>query len=91
MEPPPGDLRDQDVRRMAMKAHLEARQLSDLGKDLARRILPSEGPFSAGERVFFWSKDHSEDQGARSLVSRKGYFSDWTDGAYSDHQCCGPD
>ena len=45
---------------MAMKAHLEARQLSDLGKDLARRILPSEGPFSPGERVFFWSKDHSK-------------------------------
>ena len=32
------------LRTIAMKAHLEARQSADLKKDLAKRVMPSDGP-----------------------------------------------
>jgi hypothetical protein len=52
------------LKRLAMKAHLEAKQSDDLRHDLALRIRSSEGPFRPGERVFFWHKDSSTINGA---------------------------
>jgi len=51
------DKLDRDVRKLALKAHLEARQHDDLKNDLAQHVRPSEGPFNPGERVFVWEKD----------------------------------
>ena len=43
-----------------MKAHLEARQSADLKKDLARRVMPLDGPYTKGEKVFVWHKDDNK-------------------------------
>ena len=51
------DKLDRIVRKLALKAHLEARQADDLRGDLARNIKPSDGPYSVGERVFYWDLD----------------------------------
>ena len=48
------DKLDRQVRKLALRAHLEARQQDDLKRDLAQHIRPSEGPFEPGERVFVW-------------------------------------
>jgi len=51
------DLRDQQIKALALKAHIAAKQDMDLRADLGRRVLPTEGPFEPGERVFYWSQD----------------------------------
>ena len=43
-----------------MKAHLEARQSADLKKDLAKRVMSSDGPYTKGEKVFVWHKDDNK-------------------------------
>ena len=40
---------------MALKAHQEARQSADLRDDMAKRTMPSDGPYKAGDKVFVWS------------------------------------
>ena len=65
-EPPTDDQQKNDVlQRLALKAHIEAQQLQDLRRDIASRLRPSEGPFSAGERVFYWDQDHSKIKSGR--------------------------
>ena len=54
------DKLDREVRKLALRAHLEARQHDDLKSDLAQHVRPSEGPFNPGERIFVWEKDHSK-------------------------------
>ena len=49
-----------ELKRIALRAHQEARQSLDLRKDLARRVMPSDGPYSKGDRVFVWMKDESK-------------------------------
>ena len=58
-EPPEEDRTMLQLQRIALKAHQEARQAMDLRKDLARRVMPSDGPYSAGGKVFVWMKDES--------------------------------
>ena len=41
-----------ELQRIALRAHQEARQAIDLRKDLARRVMPSDGPYKKGDRVF---------------------------------------
>ena len=48
------DLDLQSLQRIALGAHLEARQLADLKHDLAKRVKPSDGPFAVGEKVFIF-------------------------------------
>ena len=50
----PRDTTLQELKKMALRAHLEARQSADLRRDLARRVLPSDGPYVHGDRVFIW-------------------------------------
>ena len=50
--PPEEDRTTLDLQRIAMRAHQEARQSIDLRKDLARRVMPSDGPYQKGDRVF---------------------------------------
>ena len=42
--------RDVEVQKLAMKAHLEARQLKDLQRDIAQNLRPSDGPFPPGRQ-----------------------------------------
>ena len=39
------------VQKIAMKAYLEARQREDLRRDLANRVLPSDGPLEVNDNV----------------------------------------
>ena len=58
----PEDRTATQLRTIAMKAHLEARQSADLKKDLARRVMPSDGPYTKGEKVLF---------GVRTILKRR--------------------
>ena len=58
--PPEEDRTTLDLQRIAMRAHQEARQSIDFRKDLARRVMPSDGPYQKGDRVFVWHKDESK-------------------------------
>ena len=49
-----------ELRKLALKARLEARQSADLRRDLARRVLPSDGPYAHGDRVFVWIDDKAK-------------------------------
>ena len=42
--PPDEDLSTLALQRLALRAHQEARQSADLGHDMARRTMPSDGP-----------------------------------------------
>ena len=53
-EPLPEDRTLQDLQRLALRAHQEARQAADLRHDMARRTMPTDGPYKAGEKVFVW-------------------------------------
>ena len=59
-EPPEEDRTILQLQRIALRAHQEARQALDLRKDLARRVMPSDGPYSLGDKVFIWMKDESK-------------------------------
>ena len=59
-EPPEEDRTMLQLQRIALKAHQEARQAMDLRKDLARHVMPSDGPYSPGDKVFVWMKDESK-------------------------------
>ena len=59
-EPPEEDRTMLQLQRIALKAHQEARQAMDLRKDLARRVMPSDGPYSPGDKVFVWMTDESK-------------------------------
>ena len=41
-----------ELQRIAMRAHQEARQ--------SLRVMPSDGPYHKGDRVFVWHKDESK-------------------------------
>ena len=47
-----------ELQKLALRAHLEARQSADLRQDLARRILPSDSPY--GDRLFVWIDDKAK-------------------------------
>ena len=51
------ELNDQKLQKLAMKTYLEARQREDIREDLASRLMPSDGPFSVGEHVYYWQVD----------------------------------
>ena len=73
--PPEEDRTTLDLQRIAMRAHQEARQSIDLRKDLARRVMPSDGPYQKGDRVFVWHKDESKKKIGRCLGQRNCHIS----------------
>ncbi len=46
------DQMDQTLQKPAMKSYLEARQRADLRRDIAARLLSTEGHFRPGDRVY---------------------------------------
>ena len=56
----PRDSTLQELKKMALRAHFEARQSADLRRDLARRVLPSDGQYVHGDRVFVWIDDKAK-------------------------------
>ena len=53
----PSELTDRQLQKLAMKSYLEVRQRDDVRRDLAQNLLPSQGPFQAGDRVYDWQVD----------------------------------
>ena len=58
--PPDEDLSTLALQRLALRAHQEARQSADLRHDMARRTMPSDGPYKQGDEVFYWHQDSSK-------------------------------
>ena len=54
-DPLPEDRTQQELQRLALKAHQEARQAADLRHDMAKRTMPSDGPYKPGDKVFVWT------------------------------------
>jgi hypothetical protein len=50
------DLTNVQIQRLTIRAHMEAKQLQDLRRDIARNLRPSDGPYSPGDKVFFSGK-----------------------------------
>ena len=59
------------LQRIALRAHQEARQAMDLRGDLARRVMPSDGPYAPGDKVFFWHKDESKKKAEGAWIRAK--------------------
>ena len=59
-EPPEEDVSTLALQRLALRAHQEARQAADLRHDMARRTMPSDGPYRQGDEVFYWHQDSSK-------------------------------
>ena len=55
VEPLSEDRTQQELQRLALRAHQEARPAADLRHDMARRIMPSDGPYKPGDKVFAWN------------------------------------
>ena len=55
IEPLAEDRTQQELQRLALKAHQEARQAADLRHDMAKRTMPSDGLYNPGDQVFVWS------------------------------------
>ena len=55
VEPLAEDRTQQELQRLALKTHQEARQAADLRHDMAKRTMPSDGPYKPGGKVFVWS------------------------------------
>ena len=52
VDPLPEDKTQQEMQRLALKAHQEARQAADPRHDMAKRTMPSDGPYKPGVKVF---------------------------------------
>ena len=59
-EPCEEDVSTLALQRLALRAHQEARQAADLRHDMARRTMPSDGPYKQGDEVFYWHQDSSK-------------------------------
>ena len=59
-EPHEEDVSTLALQRLALRAHQEARQAADLRHDMARRTMPSDGPYKQGDEVFYWHQDSSK-------------------------------
>ena len=55
VDPLPEDKTQLELQRLALRAHQEARQAADLRHDMAKRTMPSDGPYKPGDKVFVWS------------------------------------
>ena len=51
---------DRKLQFLALQAHLKARQLQDLQRDIASNLRPTDGPYHEGENVFWWYQDTSK-------------------------------
>ena len=56
----PRDATLQELKNLALCAHLEARQSADLRRDLARIVPTSDGPYAHGDRVLVWIDDKAK-------------------------------
>ena len=63
VEPLSEDRTQQELQRLALRAHQEARQAADQRHDMARRTMPSDGPYKPGDKVFVWNAEPHASKG----------------------------
>ena len=66
----------QDLQRLALKAHQEARQAADLRHDMARLTMPTDGPYKQGDKVFVWSAPVNANSIASKALRKERWISD---------------
>ena len=76
VDPLPEDRTPQELQRLALKAHQQARQSADLRHDMARRTMPSDEPYKPGDRVFVWTSPAN----ANSIASKAWKKERWVRG-----------
>ena len=76
VDPLPEARTQQELQRLALKAHQEARQAADLRHDMARRTMPSDGPYKPGDKVFVWTSPVN----ANSIASKAWKKERWVRG-----------
>ena len=54
------DLVDRALQKLAMKSYFEARRRAELRRYIAARLLPSEGRFAPGDRVYYLQIDKNK-------------------------------
>ena len=57
VEPLSADRTQQELQRLALRAHQAGRQAADLRHDMVRRTMPSDGPYKPGDKVFVWNAE----------------------------------
>ena len=75
--PLPEDKTQLEWQRLALRARQEARQAADLRHDMAKRTVPSEGPYKPGDKVFVWSSPVN----ANSITSKAWKKERWIRGS----------
>ena len=78
-DPLRGDKVDREVRKLALRAHVESRQHDDPTKDLAQNVRPSEGPSEANQSVPMGQGPY-QNLRQMEVASGKGTHSNWTYG-----------
>ena len=76
VDPLPEDKTQLELQRLALRAHQEARQAADLRHDMAKRTMPSDGPYKPGDKVFVWSSPVN----ANSIASKAWKKERWIRG-----------
>ena len=61
----PADERVKQLQQLAMKCHLEARQAKDIRQDIASSLRFSHGPFSVGDKVWYFEHDPNKIKGGK--------------------------
>ena len=74
VEPLAEDRTQQELQRLALKAHQEARQAADLRHDMAKRTWPSDGPYNPGGKVFVWSAPANANSIAPKALRKEGWI-----------------
>jgi hypothetical protein len=76
------DLTHMQIQKLAIRAHMEAKQLQDLRRGIARSLRPSDGSYSPGDKVFFLGKGPFKNQGYRTMGQRKSVGTEGIHGNY---------
>jgi len=70
VEPSKAQIMSEIIQTEALKAHLEARQRTDIRRDLVAKLRSSDGPFEPGQSIWYWDRDLSKIRGGEWLASR---------------------
>jgi hypothetical protein len=70
VEPTKTQTMSEIIQREALKAHMEARQRTDIRRDLVSKLRPSDGPFEPGQSIWYWNRDLSKIRGGEWQPSR---------------------
>ena len=74
VEPLAEDRTQQELQRLALKTHQEARGAADLRHDMAKRTMPWDGPYKPGDKVFVWSAPANANSVASNALRKETWI-----------------